>query len=461
MAINRSEEKASKNEALAELDKETYGCDLSTGNKWGDYNAFSKALGLKPHNTEKDKFADATVVKNDTGKKSVETSREQNAPNAGKPTTAAADPGLDISTIVKQIDPLGTAQAFAKMIIQLNMIRNIMKIAGGGNKKNAPANKEIMKDSIVGALALLVQKYGYDQVIKAFTLAFADGNVKYLDPRYKDILTECILTLIQQSLQHGVNNIPVSTLPTLVYGTSVPKALVTVVPDLYVPQYFTQKEDPYPGYIQWKGQDGTIIYTKRAVTELPYKSMTQELTMISERAIAGAFGPYVKHLNLTVFIINPVLSAQDLYSQHTGLEKSIGKNAISNLSKILGLAGLAINLVQASHLPNSVLNVGAVSKTLGEFSKNMAFLKIMKTNSAMAFMPPLPFGNLASIPGLSNLASMAGINLGSLSGIANIGAIAALGGLNINQLGKIMIAANIASVTADLTGKLIKSMDLK
>lgn len=461
MAINRSPEEAGKNEALAQLDKETFGCDLSTGNKWGDFNAFNKALGLKPHNTEKDKFASATVVKNDTGKPSVETSREKNAPNADKPTTAAADPGLDISAIIKQVDPLGTAQAFAKMAIQLNMIRNIMKIAGGGNKKNAPANKEIMKDSVVGALGLLVQKYGYDQVIKAFTLAFADGNVNYLDPRYKSTLTECILTLVQQSLQHGVKNIPVSTLPTLVYGNKIPKPLVVTIPDLYVQQYFTQKEDPYPGYIQWKGQDGTTIYTKRAKTELPYKSMTEELTMISERAIATALGPYVKHLNLTVFIINSVLAAQDLYSQNAGLEKAIGKNALSNLSQILGLAGLAINLAQAAHLPNSVLNVGAVSKTLGNFSKNMAFLKVMKTGSSLAFLPPLPFGNLAAIPGLSNLAGLAGINLGALNSIANIGAIAALGGLNVNQLGKIMVAANIASASADLTGKLIKSMDLK
>jgi hypothetical protein len=461
MSINKSEESAKKNEALENLDKKSYGLDLPTGDGWKDLNPFNKALDQKPHNTEKDKYTDAKVVENGTGKPSVETSREKNAPNADKPTTAAADPGLDISSIIKQVDPLGTAQAFAKMVIQLNMIRSIMKVSGGGNKPNAPANKELMKSSIVGALGLLVQKYGYDQVIKAFTLAFADGNIKYIDPRYKEILTECILTLVQQSLQHGVKNIPVSSLPTLVYGNLVPKVLVVTVPDLYVQQYFTQKEDPYPGYIQWKGQDGTTIYTKRSKTELPFKSMTEELTMISERSIATALGPYIKHLNLTVFIINSVFAAQDHYTQTAGLDKSIGKNALSNLSKILGLAGLAINLVQSAHLPNSVLNTGAVSKTLGDFSKNMAFLKVMKNNSSMAFMPPLPFGNLAAIPGLSNLAGLAGINLGALGGLANIGAIAALGGLNVNQLGKIMVAANIASASADLTGKLIKSMDLK
>ena len=193
--------------------------------------------------------------------------------------------------------------------------------------------------------------------------------------------------------------------------------------------------------------------------------MVEELTMVSERTIALALGPHVKNLTLTVFQINSAMAAQDLYSQNVGLERAIGKNALSNLSKFLGLVGIATNLSQSLHLPNSVLNAGAVGQTLGDFSRNLAFLKAMKNNSLAAFMPPLPFGNLLNIPGLANLASLAGINLNSIAALGDLAALAggigALGGLNINQLSLIMLKAEIASQAVDLTADLIRNMGLK
>ncbi|CAB4162779.1 hypothetical protein UFOVP787_113 [uncultured Caudovirales phage] len=404
-------------------------------------------------------YGDTPFMKEGQGKPAIETSRKKYAPNADKPTTAAADNGTDINKAKQQVDPFGTAQVFMNMINQFNQIRSTMASAPNTNP-NQPSCAELLQLAFYGALCLLSNKYTFNKVITVFSKTFITNSFSTIDVKYQALVKQSLLKLIQDAIRYGENNIPVSVLPVLVYGERVPSPLITTVPDLYCQVYYTTNMDPYPGYIQWKSQNNDIVYSRRTETQLPYESPDQEMVMISERIIAAFLDPYVKNEILTTDVLNLILSQEDSILKTSGIEKNVGKNGSSsdNLLSFLGALGTAVNFAQTVHLPNSVLNTSKINEAMSKFTQGMSMLKVMKNQS---------------IPSLDQMNSLSGINVpsdllssvGIPSGISNIpvAALSSFGITNevINQIGSTVIgdamnAANITASVIDQTKNLIK-----
>ena len=433
-------------DGLTGISKSTYAVDNPfTKNAAPDNSHFNISIGYNGFDTSKSLYANSllTTISNDK----VTTSATQAvmakyAPNADKPTTAAADPtNLKLPSIISQVDPNGIAQVMKNMMKMLNMVN----MTASSNSPVTATNT--VTDAFTGALEIMVHDLGFNAVLNAFNIILYNGGINYISTAYQSIVVNAFISLFEDVIKYGENGIPIPPIPPIVYGTSVPSPLVTVVPSLYVQQYYDSSSDPYPGYIQWLSSTGISVYTLRTSIQPPYPSAQAQILAETQQSIAATLETAIVTGSLTVTLLNTVLATEQVNIQNKNTEATLGSGSSANLmslvSQILGKLGTAINLVENLHLPNSVLNQGNVASSLQSFSKNMSFIKTMQNQSLTAFHLPSPLSSLSSIVSLTNSLGSLGISIPALSSLAS--ATGAISGSASTILSSLTSAAEVVS----------------
>ena len=101
------------------------------------------------------------------------------------------------------------------------------------------------------------------------------------------------------------------------------------------------------------------------------------------------------------------------------------------------MAGQLADKTKSNHLPNSVLDIASVTKTLNYHKESIGKAKKIKELTRLAVLPRDLSNLLSGISGLGNLASLGGLN-----GISNLTSLTSL----FNQS-----SSKIASVQANIT----------
>lgn len=344
------------------------------------------------------------------------------------PTTAAGDPKLKLPELVEQVDPQALSQVLPNMYKEMKIVRDLMNSfnsmnfglpgSGGSSTNNTTPSAyaaQSITDVFTGALAILVKGYGYYYVLEELFRVLGNNNYKNILPSYQEIVFNAIINLIKKAAEYGETNIPVSTIPEITYGSSIPTPLLTSyseVPNGYIQQYYSSSLDPYPGYIQYKGTNDDYVYVKRTTTDYPYISAEQETFTNAEYSFSGELSPYFRDKNLTVDILNELLVKYCTQIINNNLNKSAGKGNNGNFSSFAGLAGILSNLTQSSHLPQSVLDVASVAKSLENHKNNIGFSKKIKQHMAASVQLPGAINNLGM---LNSLVSQLGSSFGGSS----------------------------------------------
>jgi hypothetical protein len=380
-------------------------------------------MGQEKPDLEKAKYADAPFVDTDKGKLLTDV-RDKFAPNADKPTTAAADAQQkNLPDILKKVDPQKKAQVIPKLYEQMNQMKNVMNAgaasgggagAGGGEQQDPSGNAStnvLVEEALTGALAILVRDYGFERVIEILLLALSNDGINLINPRYRNIVINAVSNLIRLALYYGPLNIPVSQYDDTIFGDIVPDPLVTIVPDLYMKQYYTLDEDPYPGYVEWLSPDETIkVWTRKEIDSYHYSTSNEEIFSLAEKALAEDLDPYFRPntiLILTAEIINELLDKHCVRVDADMLDIALGNNAgggqgnqnqnpaqngsggggASGIGSMMGmmqgmLGGNLNQLVgnfQQNQLPKSVLDQSKIQKTTQLFTQDMALNNKIKT----------------------------------------------------------------------------------
>ena len=289
------------------------------------------------------------------------------------------------------------------------------------------------------------------------------------------MIKEAISQLIKNSLENGPSTLKLSKTPVVIkkqVGGVVPLPIYGFPPDLYIQQYYAADKDPYPGYIQWKGPNGDYVYTVRG-EEPNFSNPMEHIYSMAEQQLAKDLEPYIIKGKITPEELNIILDKNNQQVQNNGMNKAMGQNSGQNLmqllNKLLTVLGPIINKAKDGHLPQSVLDVGSMNKSLENFSKNMSIIKKMKDDSKGAFKLPgaldgLLGGNLniaGALGNLGNLGNLGGAlgnlgNLGNLGGaLGNLGNLGNLGGAlgNLGALGNIgNIALGLGSLGVSAEG---------
>ena len=435
----------------------------------------STLFGTKPDVSKKDKqkYAAPKRVKGDSAK-SLSDARKKIAKNADKATTASGKIGQkDLPSVIKQVDPQGTAQVIPEMYQQMQMMLSLLAMgsgsSGGGSSGTMPSFSAVpsgisvvVNDSFTGALAILTRKYGFEEVIRVFDTALYDGGapgddygVDNLDPLYKNIVLNSIANLIRLALYFGPLNIPISQYDNVEYGDIVPEPVVDIlnVPDLYLKVYYNLEDDPYPGYQEWISQDGnsTKIYTKKDPKSYYFSTMNEEVYTISEQEIAEDLDPYFQYIQtgertyyykfLTSKILNEILYKQMVNIETNTLNSGMGNNAANspgggggggggNMAGMLGgMLQMLMQMFQSEQLPTSVLNQGGINNVMQQFTKDMGLNnQIFQIGQQIlgggGFLGGSPLGMLGNMGGIGNI--MGGFGMGGLEGV--------LGGMGLGGL---------------------------
>jgi hypothetical protein len=361
------------------------------------------------------KYGDAPFVKSDDAK-ALSDIRDKFAPNADKPTTASNTKGKKLPEILQEVDPQSLAQMLPNMMKGMSKARDVMNIS-------IPAARvSVITDSFGGALAILAEKLGYEQVINSMGTALGGNAIDTkIDPPYRSIVFNGIINLIKQAILYGAGNIPQPIYNKVTYGTYAPQPLVadTQVPLLYVKQYYAVKDDPYPGYIQWLSPDGTkSVYVKRGPTDYPTDSALEELYNNAEINLSNKMLLYVAANTLTAELVNQFLREQDQQTYDQGVNNSLGNGAGGGggggggqgMQQLLGKLQPILEKFKNGQLMNGVLNKSKNQQALQKFEKNMGSLNKMEQDASSAF----GMGNLGEIGNLQS-------QLGQLKGMLGKG----------------------------------------
>ena len=393
---------------------------------------FNFSLGGEPTSFSSDPFNEATQIKDSEGKDGLKEARKL-ASKADDPTTAAADPNKDLPNTVKQVDPMAIAQVLKNFLTQAAKVDATMNANSNGSAKKTVTN------ALYGALCILANKYSLEQVLKAFGSCLSNNGILLLNTDNQHVVKEALAKLIQVSITNGGGLLPTSTIPITAQAlidSIPPSPLVSIVPDLYIKQYCSIDIDPVPGFIKWIGPNGEVVYTLR--NEPSFASADDHVYSIAEQQLSKQLDIFIVNDNLTPKYLDTLLNNSLQQTQNNNTNNALGNNAASNLMQLLpqllGALGGVINMVKSSHLPSSVLNVGSVNESLEKFSKNMAMIKKMKTDSATAVKLPTDVqGLLGGAGGLGSLANIAG-GAGGLGSLANLAGGADLAKQSISSI---------------------------
>lgn len=428
----------------------------------------TKAGGEKAsEDITKPKYNNAGHVDKSKGKNAVKESRKKYAPNADKPTTASADPSKKLPEVVKKVDPQGLSAILTNMMSMLAMVRDT------ANATSPVSNAKTVKNALAGALAILADEYGFEVVIEVLNNCLKDGGFQQISEQHQETVKEAMIELLKNALENGPTTLRITIAPETLGipdNGAIPSPLLEEAPDLYIQQYYGF-EDPYPGFIQWKGPNGELVYTFRN-DEPCFETAEDHINFMAEFDIAEDLRPFILEKNLTPEDLNSILDKNIQKVQNNGMDKSMGKNSGQNimqlLNMLLGVLGPIINKAKSNHIPQSVMDQGSMNKSLEKFSKNMSIIKKMKDDSKKAFDLPgalsgLLGGNInlgGALSGLGQLGNITGAlsglggigNISSLSSLGNIGNMATgLGGLGVSVGGISNIGNILNTVTSGQT----------
>lgn len=397
------------------------------------------------------KYADPPRVKGSDAEK-VKDIRDEYAKNADKPTTASGEKGSkDLPQVLQKVDGSGMSQVMPQMYQQMQQITSLLAMGSGSKGSGAgsqpsfgttpPAGPSvILNDSFTGALAILVKEFGFETVIALFVSVLKNDGLSYVDVLYRDIVKNSIANLIRLALYFGPLDIPVSKYDDTVFGDLVPSPLTTSdsVPDLYVKQYYTLDNDPFPGYEEWLSPDGTAkVYVKKPAKSYHFTTSSEEIFSTSEREIAAAIVPYFElDTNgklmriLTPTKLNEILYAQMVSIENNTMDLGAGKNSnsSSNSGNMMGgqLQSLIGMLTQQTSKPNAA--VTSLDEVMQKFKKDMGLNNQIFQLGKNALGGGNPLGSLGGMGGLNNIMG------GFASGGGGLGGV--LGGMGLpSQLG--------------------------
>jgi len=363
-------------------DKEAF---KEKNNIWNNQTIDQKA----PKVDEKEvKFGDVPFVGSDDAK-SLSDIREKFAPNADKPTTASDTKSKKLPEITKGVDPQGLAQMLPSMLSSFGRSRDGMNIT-------IPAARiQIVTDAFAGALIILANKLGYQQVINVMGVALGGDQIDaVLDPPYRPVVFNGIVDMIKAAVLYGPNNLPQPVYNKVTYGKFAPQPLVSAVdvPLLYVKQYYSVAVDPWPGYIEWISPDGKDkVYVKREPKDYPTDSAYEELYNDAEINLSNRMLPYVASNTLTAQIMNQILREQDQFTYTTGMNITIGNgsggggNAMQALGQLLGMLQPIVQKFKNGQLMEGVLDKEKNRKAMEKYEKNMGNLNKLEKETSKAF----------------------------------------------------------------------------
>jgi hypothetical protein len=333
-------------------------------------------------------------------KKSLDEIRIELAPDADKPTTASAKPGQkDLQTVQLQIDPNGLSAVFPGAAIQLSSVNSLV-----GSTTQSTRN-ETLYLALADALRILINDFSYEEVIVRIDSIFGNGGVNILSSNIKDVVRKGIAEIIKDVSVYGPDNIPEPEYYVLVENDFVntPEKVVTVPPQLYKQQYFLYKNDPFPGYEEWRSEE-EVVFIKRKIGDYYFESMQEDISGTSSLEISSFLSPYIANPQtvLTVKMFDDMMIQQENNIKKNGMDKALGAGSgggglSSVLSQLLGQLSVTINLQAEAQLPDSVLNAQAVNKSMEAFSESMAIVNRVNQMIDQAFIVPSVLDDLKNI----------------------------------------------------------------
>lgn len=332
--------------------------------------------------------------------KSLNEIRIEIAPDADKPTTASAKPGQkDLQTVQLQIDPNGLSAVFPGAAIQLSSINSLV-----GSTTQSTRN-ETLYLALAEALRILINNFSYEEVIVRIDSLFGNGGVNLLSSNIKDVVRKGIAEIIKDVSEYGPDNIPEPEYYVLVENdfANIPENVVTVPPQLYKQRYFLYKNDPFPGYEEWRSEE-EVVFIKRNIGDYYFESMQEDILGTSSLEISAFLSPYIANPQtvLTVKMFDDMMIQQGNNIKKNGMNKALGAGSgggglSSVLSQLLGQLSVTINLQAEAQLPDSVLNAQAVNKSMEAFSESMAIVNRVNQMIDQAFIIPSILDDLKNI----------------------------------------------------------------
>ena len=333
--------------------------------------------------------------------KSLDEIRIEIAPDADKPTTASAKPGQkDLQTVQLQIDPNGLSAIFPGAAIQLSSITSLV-----GSTTQSTRN-ETLYLALADALRILINDFSYEEVITRLDLLFVNNGINLLSSNIKDVVRKGIAEIIKDVSEYGPDNIPEPEYYVLVENdfANIPENVVTVPPQLYKQQYFLYKNDPFPGYEEWRSEEKEVVFIKRNIGDYYFESMQEDILGTSSLEISAFLSPYIANPQtvLTVKMFDDMMIQQENNIKKNGMNKALGAGSgggglSSVLSQLLGQLSVTINLQAEAQLPDSVLNAQAVNKSMEAFSESMAIVNRVNQMIDQAFIIPSILDDLKNI----------------------------------------------------------------
>ena len=151
--------------------------------KNGGMGFYNVSLDQQPFKSDQDQFNEAQYKKDP--KNHTEESRKKFAPRSDTPTMASADPFQKLPEALMQADPAMMSQILPNFYKQFMQIRNLLTAfdSMNSNSKNPNANVDrssnvAITDVFSGALAILVKRFNYYQVLTVLFNALGDNKYK-------------------------------------------------------------------------------------------------------------------------------------------------------------------------------------------------------------------------------------------------------------------------------------------
>ena len=361
-------------------------------------------------------------------------------PRGKLPTTAAANVNTEkILDALNEVDPERASEVLKNFYQEVSKIQNLLNFSMGagagesGSGANNPSRgiKFTLTDALTGACCILVKKYGYLSVINFFETVLGRSDYTDLHDEYKEIVRNALISLYITIIIYGEKKVPISIIPTIKYGDTVPSPLYTIAPDLYVRQYHYYDNDPYPGYIEWLGPDDDKIYTLRESTDYPFNTLAEHVYSEAEQGMAKELDPYIANPKIlfTIQMLNDLIMKYCLLIDSIAQKATSGKNSRNrngNLMQILGsILGSLVQKAQTDHIPPSVLDKGKMFDLISkEVEKQGNLNSVIKPAAKKAVeMAPTSMGDIASmLNNTGNISFIMGMlsNLKSLTGQQNL-----------------------------------------
>ena len=260
---------------------------------------------------------------------------------------------------------------------------------------------EIMQIGLANALAMESQKRGLFKTMGV--MASVLNNPQYfglLSRDYQTIIINAFSQFENNFEQYGLSNYPILQAPIIVVGNNIPSPLVDIVPDFYAQVFYHPNTDPYPGYVQYHNISdfNVILYTIRDDNNPPFSDASELFVYTTEQSFVFELDPYIVQANLSIASLASVMTDvlnQLLESWHNTLLGTNSQNSVLNgntivsnttinsssgtnnlVAQLLPWLNTMIQKADSDHLPNSVLDKGAIQQLLNKHGDQCAKMKM-------------------------------------------------------------------------------------